>query len=60
MSIGARRTCVAFRLFLEGQNEEELSMRKILLCATIVLLSLPLASCKGNPHDTGVNSTGSQ
>lgn len=36
-------------------------MRKILLCATIALLALPLASCQpGNTHDTGLNSTGSQ
>jgi hypothetical protein len=33
-------------------------MRKVMLCATIVLLALSTTSCKGNPHDTGVNSTG--
>jgi len=31
-------------------------MRKILLCATIVLLTLPLAAC-GNTHDPIVKST---
>jgi len=43
-------------LFLERQKDEELSMRKILLCATFVVLALPLAAC-GNTHDPGVNST---
>src|SRR6478752_3082738 len=43
-------------LFVERQKDEELSMRKILLCATLLMLALPLASC-GNTHDPGIQST---